>query len=474
MPSTGEFSRVKLEWNILSSLDGHQVKDRLDWASETATGVSDEAVEARPEPALWGTLRFEGNVDDILGLWSGRGGARLTSRAAVRSLAPHERSIPRDAGAGIRRDTGVCGMIGRLLENLRRTDLRRRMAGNAGWLLLERAVRLPVGILVSVWLARYLGPSAFGRFNYVLAFSTIFLPLFMLGLNGIVIRDLVRHPAQRPAILGSAFVLKACGGCAGLACAMGAMALLHPQDANLRVLVFIAGAGMLFMAFDVVDFWFQSQLAARNIVIARLVACVAVAVAKVVAILLQAPLATFVVIHAGEAVLIAGGLVVTYRVARGHFAEWRFQGETARRLLCESWPLALSSVAILLNMRLDQVMLRAMRGEEAVGLYAAAVRISEAWYFVPFAIVGTAFPVVVALKTRDPDRYRLRLQQLFSLLVAVSYAVAIPMTFVAPWLVTRLYGASYAAAGAVLSLHIWAGLFVALSAGRGSWIVSEG
>jgi hypothetical protein len=50
--------QLKTDWGILTSSDGHQVKQRLYWANKTATGTSDEATEARLEPSLWGTLRF--------------------------------------------------------------------------------------------------------------------------------------------------------------------------------------------------------------------------------------------------------------------------------------------------------------------------------------------------------------------------------------------------------------------------------
>jgi hypothetical protein len=51
--------RLKMDWGLLASPDGVQVKQRLYWANRLATGTSDEAVEARLEPRLWGYLAFE-------------------------------------------------------------------------------------------------------------------------------------------------------------------------------------------------------------------------------------------------------------------------------------------------------------------------------------------------------------------------------------------------------------------------------
>jgi hypothetical protein len=51
--------RLKMDWGVLTTSDGRQVKQRQYWANSTATGTSDEAVEARLEPYLWGHIRFE-------------------------------------------------------------------------------------------------------------------------------------------------------------------------------------------------------------------------------------------------------------------------------------------------------------------------------------------------------------------------------------------------------------------------------
>ena len=52
-------------------------------------------------------------------------------------------------------------------------------------------------------------------------------------------------------------------------------------------------------------------------------------------------------------------------------------------LLVESWPLLLSGISIMVYMKIDQIMLGQILGDESVGIYSAALRISEIWYFIP-------------------------------------------------------------------------------------------
>jgi O-antigen/teichoic acid export membrane protein len=88
----------------------------------------------------------------------------------------------------------------------------RRYGINTAWLFTEQVLRLIAGFLVGVWVARYLGPEKFGLFSYALAFVSIFQGIAKLGLDGIVVRDLVQEPEKRDVYLGTSFWLKLLGG----------------------------------------------------------------------------------------------------------------------------------------------------------------------------------------------------------------------------------------------------------------------
>lgn len=133
----------------------------------------------------------------------------------------------------------------------------------------------------------------------------------------------------------------------------------------------------------------------------------------------------------------------------------------------------LSSIAIMIYMKIDQIMLGEMTNSKEIGIYSAAVHLSEAWYFVPVAVANSVFPAIVQYRLIDKNLYYQKLQNLFCLMVAISYLVAIPCTFLAPRFVNLIFGNEYQETGVVLSIHIWSGLFVALGVVRGLWIISE-
>jgi O-antigen/teichoic acid export membrane protein len=350
----------------------------------------------------------------------------------------------------------------------------RRIAANTSWLMLDRVVRLGVAAVVGVWIARYLGPTRFGTLSYAIAWVTLFGALATLGLDNIVIRDLVRTPGERYEILGSAFVLKLGGGALATLIAFGGILLLRPRDTTTHIVVAVVAASMIFTALDVIDFSFQSEVASKYVVFARLSAFALSSLARIALILLAAPLVAFGAMITVEAALAALGLVLVYRRWGGSLRLWSRRAARARTLLGVAWPLMFSGVAIAIYMKIDQVMLGQMATDHDVGIYSAAVRLSELWYFIPVTIVSSVFPSIIRARESNRQLYMRKMLRLFSLMTAIALTIAVPLTFLASPLVTFAFGAPYAAAGPVLSVHIWASLFVFLGVASTPWLIAEG
>lgn len=348
----------------------------------------------------------------------------------------------------------------------------RRYAANTVWMFAEQMLRMITALFVGIWVARYLGPEQFGLFTYAVACVSLFGAIAGLGLNSIVVRDLVNHPDNRDIYLGTAFWLKLSG--AVLALAMLAVALqFTANDTTTNLYIFIIGSGLLFQSFEVVDFYFQSKVLSKYVSLCRVMQLVFSSILKLGFIYTQADLFWFVLIGFIDQATLAIALFCAWRFKRlGSF--WGgFDFKMAKMMLSNSWPLILSGIAVTLYMRIDQIMIKEMLGEREVGLYSAAVRLSEVWYFVPSIIVASVFPAIVNAKKTSNVLYFQRLQRLFTLMAWAAISVAIPMTFLADSLVVLLYGQTYQAAGGVLAIHIWASVFVFLGVASGGYFTVE-
>lgn len=349
----------------------------------------------------------------------------------------------------------------------------RRVLSNIAWLFGDRILRMAVGLVVGVWLARYLGPADFGLLSFALAFVALFGSLATLGLQDVVIREIVRAPSTARVTLGTAFALQLVGGVLACVSAIGLIAWLNTDDVVVRALVSILAITSLFKAAEAVRYWFASQVLSKFVVWGESAVFLAASIARVGLIVGGAVVIAFAWLALAEAVVACLALLLLYVLRDGSPSTWRFDVRVARRMLQDSWPLILSGFAISLYMRIDQVMLGYLVGDEAVGVYSAAVRLSEVWYFIPVAIVGSIYPNIIVAKECGGSFYERRLQQLYDLIVFLAYGVAVPLSFASGWLVVTLYGSAYAEAGGVLAIHVWAGIFVGLGAASGKWLLTE-
>ena len=343
---------------------------------------------------------------------------------------------------------------------------------NTGWQFADNILRMGVGLVVGIWLARYLGPDQFGLLSYALAFAGLFASVANLGLDDIVVRDLVHTPESKNEVLGNAFLLRLAGGSISFLAASGAMLLLRPTDSLSQWLVAIIAAGTLFQAVHVIEFWFHSQVQVKYAVLAKTVAFLLCSCIKVGLILVSAPLIAFAWIALFEVAAGSAGLLFAYKSRNGRLREWSASLQKARRLLRDGWPLMLSSMMILVYLRIDQVMLGEMTGNEEVGVYAVAVRLAEVWYFIPTAVYWSVFPSIVEAKATSEALFYERLQQFYNLMAILAYAVALPVALVSQWLVPILFGEAYARGGIMLTVLIWANVFSSLEMARSSFLTA--
>ena len=346
---------------------------------------------------------------------------------------------------------------------------------NISWLFFERILRITVGLFVSVWVAKYLGPKQFGFFSYTLSFVALFGFMVTISHTSIVVRELVKNPNHNDEIVSTAFWLRIMGAMLGVLITLAISINFTSNDRFVNILILIIASSNIFHSFNVVDDYFQSKVMNKFVVITNVISLFLSSVIKIILILNDAPLIAFVWVVFFDNFILASGFIYFYIKLNSKFKikNLKFKSKTAILLLKDSWPLMISSAAILIHIKVDQVIIKEILGLEAVGQYAAAARVSEAWYFIPSVLTASFFPAIINAKKNNEDLYNSRLQKLYDIMVWVAIAIAIPMIFLSDWLIEILYGYQYSEAGNVLMIHIWAGVFVSLGLASNGWLICE-
>jgi len=313
----------------------------------------------------------------------------------------------------------------------------------------------------------------YGKYAYAVSFATLFASLATLGLDNIVIRELSRSADKHGEILGTAFVMRL--GSSVMTFGLIAMSIfLFRDDPTTRVLVLVVAVSVLADPTQVVDLWFQSRIESKYVAWMRVGVSLASILAKVALIVLQMPLIAFAWLYAVQAVAMGLGFILVFALRRPPDLLLRRSVSRAAELLRDSWPLIVSGLSVTIYMRIDRVMLGQMLGDQDVGTYSTAATISEVWNIFPVIVATSLFPIVVRSKESGNERlYAQRMQALFDVMTLGAYAVVIPMTLLAPWLIDLLFSSDFAGSAAILQVHIWSLLFVALGVSRSRFIVAE-
>jgi len=348
----------------------------------------------------------------------------------------------------------------------------RKYFANTSWLMGERILRMGVSLFVGIYVARYLGPERYGLLSYANSFVGIFLALATLGLDEVVVRELLKTPEQREKILGTSFLLKLIGTLLMWVAIFTAVPFTE-NDLQTNILIIIIAFGAVFQAFNVIDLNFQAKVKSKYVVHSQFVQLIISSIVKIILVVNEAPLIWFASVYSLDVIVLAMGLVFAYLYNGENIFSWKWSFETSKYLLHDSWPLILAGVVVSVYMKIDQVMIKEMLGAKEVGLYAAAVKLSEAWYFLPMAIASSLFPAIINAKVYQKEVYYQRLQKLYDLMVWIAIAIALPISILSSWIVELLYGNEYLESSSVLNIHIWSGIFIFLGVASSKYLLAE-
>ncbi len=348
----------------------------------------------------------------------------------------------------------------------------RRYFANTGWMFFGQMFSLGVAFFVGVWMARYLGPENYGVLNYAIAFTGLFAFISTLGVDSILNRDLVKYPEKRDELMGTSFRLKLIGGF--LTLLVSSIVILSIESSPLiKFLVILHSFTFVFHSFNVISIFFQSNVEAKKNVKAQLLSSALASILKVVMIVSGMGVIWLVAIYVLESVLLSVFLIISYRSSKLRIMDWKFKYPLAKKILSGSWLLMLTSVSVSIYMRIDQVIIKMMIDESAVGIYSVATKLSEVWNFIPVIICTSLFPAVINARKTDRASYASRLKKLFLLMFALAVSISIVVTLLAKPLILRLFGEQYISAIPVLAIYVWSTVGVFLGVVVGKYLLAE-
>ena len=245
-------------------------------------------------------------------------------------------------------------------------------------------------------------------------------------------------------------------------------------DAYTTLLVAIYSLVIILNSFGVIRNYFTAIVQNEYVVKAEIARTLIGVGIKVLLLLLDASLTWFIVSYMFDFVLVSSGYYVAYHQKVGHLREWKFDYSYSKYLLRESFPLLLTSAAVIVYQRIDHVMIGQMIDKESVGYYSVAARFVEVLIYIPMMLAQTITPVLVSIREHDQEAYIRKAQQFMNLSFWCTLIVSLATSLLAYWIVVLTFGRAYVAAVSVLQVMAFKAAGVALSNTAGAMLVTEG
>ncbi len=340
---------------------------------------------------------------------------------------------------------------------------------NFSWLFIDKVSRLFLVLVAEILLARHLGPGQFGILSYALAIYSLLLVISSFGIDNLLIKELVGLSSNQNELLTSAIVIKSLGGFFAFSFTI-IWVNWFANDIWLPVL--LIGVGHLFHWLKVFELFFQSQNKFKNVAIATSGVSLLFFLLKIAFIHQKYSLIVFTCVYLAE--LICTGIVIFVLFIKNNKLQIKLNSETLRQQAKMGLPFVLSGAAVSIYMKIDQIMLQEMVNNEAVGIYAAATKLSEGWYFIGGILTSVMAPTVYRYRLENESKYFDILKKMVAYLLLIGALILAFTVLFSEYLVNIVYGEQYLGAAEILQVHVWAIFFIYLGCVQGIYWVAEG
>lgn len=328
-----------------------------------------------------------------------------------------------------------------------------------------------LGVMITMLTARYLGPSNYGIINYAASIVAFVLPVAKLGLDSILVNELVKNPKQEAQTLGTAMLMSLASSVLCILGVVAFVALVNPGEAVTLLVCALYSVVLLTHAIELVQFWFQAHLLSKYTSVATLVAYLVKSAYQILLLINGSSVWWFALTNALDILIIDGiMLVLYYRINKQPL---RFSWPVAKRMFAQSRYYIISSMMVTIFANTDRIMLKLMTDDAQTGLYSAAVACAGLTSFVFSAIIYSTQPVILEKHKTDKAVSDKVLTLLYSVVIYLSLAQCVVITAFAPFIIKLLYGEAYALSTDPLRWIVWYTTFSYLGAVRNVWIIAE-
>ena len=317
---------------------------------------------------------------------------------------------------------------------------------------------LTASLIVGIAVARYLGPEMYGIIAFATAVYTLLVIIVSLGIDDIIMKDMLQHEERQGSIQGSALFVKS----AAAFLVYGIIFiyfLINYSGEKLYSVLIITGA-VLFQPLSVFSCIFLINAQAKYTSIARMISYTLSSLLKIILIIFKAPVTYFAFAVFIDYAVLYLTVILMYKYKQYTVSGWHIDISYIKYILKSAVPLFAAVLFYTFYQKVTVIIISGMYSDYASGIYSAAARLTEIWYLVPAVLMTAFYPAVVKAKQISEEEYNKRIKTLFYVTTIPFILMAFFAALLSPFIIKILYGEKYIESSIVLSLTIWSVPFI--------------
>ena len=345
---------------------------------------------------------------------------------------------------------------------------------NSSWLVFGKCFNMLISFLISIQVSKYLGPSDFGIMHYAISIALIFSIFSVLGLDNLLVHELVGNPKKHNKLLLNAYILRIMGSLIGII-----ILIIYLTQANVSkevfILTLICSISFIFNSTDVLKSHFESKIEARKIVIAESTAILISAGLKIYFITIKYSVIAFVFCWLLEWFIISLILILTFFYRKNiHIKNFKPAPDIIINLFNKSYPLLISAITIVIYQNIDKIMIKNIMGDlgnAQIGYYTIASIFLAFVIIIPQMLGKSIIPNLIKEHDISNNSFSKKFQLFMDAMVWISIILSIILFSFSELFIKYLYDDSYLASIPLLKLISWKGIFIILASVSGYWII---
>lgn len=348
----------------------------------------------------------------------------------------------------------------------------RKILSNSAWVIIQHIYSMLTSLIIVALIARHLGPADYGLINYCSSLIAMFTTLSGLGLDNLIVSEIIRNPEKEGGYLGSALVMRLAASFISYPVILALIAVMNPGNHTLFIVAALQALGMIFQTYEVLVYWFRIKLKMKYISIALVAAITVNTIFRIVLLINKATVEWFALSISVQALV--GGIIIAAVFAKKSDVRLKSGFRDARDLLKISYNCIISSMAIIIYMEVDKIILEKMTGSANVGIYSAAVVLATCWQFIPITLIDSSRPVILEKRKTSHEAYIDQFKLLMAGVNLMAFVFALLMSCLGWIFIYFLYGRDYLGAFIPLIILSWSSFIGISGYTRTVWITGEG